>query len=53
MDSEELRKLGQSVAEEMKKIKVSLPLFELLRVAEIRDTFMNSLKDGKSQGPHN
>ena len=36
----------------MKKIKISLPLFELLKVVEIRDTFLNNLKDNKSQGSH-
>ena len=50
MNNEELKRLGQSVTEEMKKVKISLPLFELLKVTEIRDTFLDSLKDNKSQG---
>ena len=34
----------------MKKIKIGLPNFELLKVTEIRDTFLNNLKDNNSQG---
>ena len=50
VNNEELKKLGQSVTEEMRKIKISLPLFELLKIAEVRDTFLNNLKDNKPQG---
>ena len=48
VNNDELKRLGQNVIEEMKKIKISLPLFKLLKVTEIRDTFLNNLKDNNS-----
>lgn len=52
MNNEELKRLGKSVTKEMKKVKINLPLFELLKIAKIRDTFLDSLKYNKSQGSH-
>ena len=52
MNNDELNRLGQNVIEEMKKIKISLPLFELLKVTEIKETFLNNLKDKNLQGFH-
>ena len=47
INNEELKILEQSVIEEMKKVKISLPSFKLLKIVEIRDMFLDSLKDKK------
>lgn len=40
---DQLKKLGSYVLEEFKKIKVNLPLIELMKVLEIRETLLGSL----------
>lgn len=40
---EELKRLSSFVLEEFKKIKVSLPLIELMKVSETRETLLGSL----------
>lgn len=42
---EELKRLSSYVLEEFKKIKVRLPMFELMKIIEIRDTMLGSLSD--------
>lgn len=41
----EITKLGQLVADEFKKIKVSLSLVELMKVSEVRDVVLGSLRE--------
>ena len=42
---EELKRLSSYVLEEFKKIKVSLPLYELMKISEIRDKLLESFND--------
>lgn len=42
---EELKRLGTYVLQEFKKMKVSLPLIELMKIPEIQETLLNSLTE--------
>ena len=42
---EELKRLSSYVLEEFKKIKVSIPLYELMKISEVRDTLLESFND--------
>lgn len=40
---DDMRRLSSYVLDEVKKIKVSLPLYELMKISEVRDTILGSL----------
>lgn len=46
---EELKRLSSYVLEEIKKIKVSFPLYELMKISEIGDTLLESFNDAPTK----